>query len=172
MSDYRTLREANAARQLEWDPEGWASNEDWRINELAGEVGEVCNVLKKLHRERYDVRGSRSSVAALGEELADVAICIDLTAMQRGLDPVVGRANEMSRRPSAWPLPLVGRKLIQAMGRAADPLHSTAYPLELLLGIVEVISWAENIDLQAEIVAKFNKTSAANNLATRLIANQ
>ncbi len=82
---YPTLREANTARQKEWD----AGNQitlAYRGNELAGEVGEACNVLKKLERERLGIRGSRATKEQLAEELADVVICADLIAMDAGID--------------------------------------------------------------------------------------
>lgn len=80
-----TLRAANTARQKEWD----VSNQltlSYRGNELAGEVGEACNVIKKLERERLGIAGSRDSKEHLAEELADVVICVDLIAMAEGID--------------------------------------------------------------------------------------
>ncbi|MEW5422691.1 nucleotide pyrophosphohydrolase [Amorphus sp. 3PC139-8] len=73
------------ARQTEWDP-GNAISLAYRGNEMAGEVGEACNVIKKLERERLGIAGSRASIAQLAEELADVVICADLIAMQAGID--------------------------------------------------------------------------------------
>lgn len=81
----RLLRTANSARQREWDPNDQITLE-YRGNELAGEVGEACNVIKKLARERLGIRGSRATAAQLAEELADVVICADLIAMQAGID--------------------------------------------------------------------------------------
>lgn len=81
----RELRACNAIRQSEWD-----SNDQidliYRGNELAGEVGEACNIIKKIERERLGVRGSRATLEQLGEELADVVICADLAAMSAGID--------------------------------------------------------------------------------------
>ncbi len=85
MGNHNTLRAANLARQAEWD----AGNQltlSYRGNELAGEVGEACNVIKKLERERLGIRGSRDTLAHLAEELADVMICCDLIAMAAGID--------------------------------------------------------------------------------------
>ena len=82
---YPTLRAANLARQAEWDTDGQITL-SYRGNELAGEVGEACNLIKKLERERMGIAGSRASVADLAEELADVIICADLIAMQLGID--------------------------------------------------------------------------------------
>lgn len=80
-----TLRAANVARQAEWDP-GSQITLSYRGNELAGEVGEACNVLKKLERERLGLPGSRDTVEHLAEELADVLIVADLIAMDLGID--------------------------------------------------------------------------------------
>ena len=79
------LRKANIERQQEWDP----SNKidlSYRGNELAGESGEVSNVIKKLERERLGIRGSRDTLEHLAEELADVIICVDLIAAHTGIN--------------------------------------------------------------------------------------
>lgn len=80
-----TLRDANEARQAEWDEDNQISLA-YRGNELAGEVGEACNIIKKLERERLGIRGSRATREQLAEELADVVICADLIAMDAGID--------------------------------------------------------------------------------------
>ena len=77
------LRSANRARQAEWDQDNQITL-SYRGNELAGEVGEACNVIKKLERERMGIRGSRATKEQLAEELADVVICADLIAMDAG----------------------------------------------------------------------------------------
>jgi NTP pyrophosphatase (non-canonical NTP hydrolase) len=84
---YSTLREANAARQDAWIAgSGNVPDLSFRGNELAGETGEVCNVIKKLERERLGWRGSRDTVEHLAEELADTVICADLVALAAGID--------------------------------------------------------------------------------------
>ena len=85
MTVHADLRAANFARQAEWDTDGQITL-SYRGNELAGEVGEACNVIKKLERERMGIAGSRANLADLAEELADVIICADLIAMQLGID--------------------------------------------------------------------------------------
>jgi len=82
---FSNLRKANKARQEEWDSENQISL-SYRGNELAGEVGEACNIIKKLERERMDIRGSRSTLDELADELADVIICVDLICMHEGID--------------------------------------------------------------------------------------
>lgn len=86
MSEYSTLRAANIARQAEWDTSSDGLSLAYRGNELAGEVGEACNIIKKLERERLGIRGSRATLAQLAEELADVVICADLIANAAGID--------------------------------------------------------------------------------------
>lgn len=82
---HHTLRAANRARQAEWDKDSQISL-SYRGNELAGETGEACNIIKKIDRERMGIAGSRATVAQLAEELADVVICADLIAMDEGID--------------------------------------------------------------------------------------
>lgn len=82
---FQALAAANAQRQVEWDPMSQISL-TFRGNELAGEVGEACNEIKKLERERMGIPGSRGSKEALARELADVVICASLVAMDTGID--------------------------------------------------------------------------------------
>ncbi|WP_156453779.1 MazG-like family protein [Methylobacterium sp. CCH5-D2] len=96
------LHAANKARQTEWC-EGGAPEPDlaFRGNELAGETGEACNVIKKLERERHGWRGSRATPDQLAEELADVVICADLCAVTAGIDlgaAVVAKFNATSEK--------------------------------------------------------------------------
>lgn len=80
------LREANVTRDIEWNGEGPRLDAAFRGVELAGEVGEACNVIKKLERARRGLKGSKDTLEHLGEELADIVICVDLVAMTYGLD--------------------------------------------------------------------------------------
>jgi NTP pyrophosphatase (non-canonical NTP hydrolase) len=96
----RGLRAANIARQAEWDQDNQISLA-YRGNELAGETGEACNIIKKLERERIGIRGSRATKAQLAEELADVVICADLIAMSEGIDldqAVIDKFNATSEK--------------------------------------------------------------------------
>jgi hypothetical protein len=74
MTEYSSLREANAARELERDPRGLVTPL-YKAVELGGELGEclTClNVVKKIERERLGLPGSRASVA----DLADVCLVL------------------------------------------------------------------------------------------------
>jgi NTP pyrophosphatase (non-canonical NTP hydrolase) len=81
----KQLREANLRRDKEWSG-GTKLSLSFRGNELAGETGEACNILKKLDRERLGMLGSRATCEALAEELADIIICVDLAAMDFDID--------------------------------------------------------------------------------------
>jgi NTP pyrophosphatase (non-canonical NTP hydrolase) len=56
-----------------WSPTDWACA-------VAGEVGEACNLIKKLRR------GEIVSLEDIGFELADAVIYIDLLAARLGID--------------------------------------------------------------------------------------
>lgn len=119
---FDTLRAANVARQAIWCGEQ-VPDLSFRGNELAGETGEVCNVIKKLERERLGWRGSRDTKEHLAEELADVVICADLCAMAAGIDleaAVEAKFNATSekvglptryRRLASDPIDIFGQRL-------------------------------------------------------------
>lgn len=99
---FEELRDADTARQKEWWKDGAVQPSlAFRGNELAGEVGEACNVIKKLERERLGVAGSRATKQQLADELADVIICADLIAGAEGIDlgeAVCRKFNETSAK--------------------------------------------------------------------------
>ncbi len=79
------LRVANARRHKEW-AHGEHVELSFRGVELAGEVGEVCNEIKKLERIRLNLAGGKTDLEGIKEELADVLICADLIAMDLGIE--------------------------------------------------------------------------------------
>ena len=81
-----SLREANIRRAKEWHGAEKAPSIEYRFMELAGEVGEACNAQKKLSRTDMGIRGGTEGLDHLTEELADVLICLDLVAMDLGID--------------------------------------------------------------------------------------
>lgn len=98
---FKTLREANAARQKLWDGADEKLDLTYRSNEMMGEAGEAANVAKKIERERRGLRGSRATKQQLADELADVIICVDLIAAAEGIDidaAVRDKFNETSRK--------------------------------------------------------------------------
>lgn len=98
--DLDTIRRANQARQREWDGDTKFSLLFFS-NALAGEAGEVANVVKKMERHRMGLRGSVAGTNDLGFELADVLTYTDLTAFRADLDlgyMFVRKFNEVSAR--------------------------------------------------------------------------
>ena len=79
------LRMANDSRQKMWDPDQQITA-TYRALELAGEVGEACNIIKKLERERLGLIGSRETIEHLAEELGDIQVCTDLVAAKYGIN--------------------------------------------------------------------------------------
>lgn len=89
-----------------WHPGGinsWSLS-DWGVA-LAGEVGEVCDVIKKLNRVRDGMGGNKLQPhelqAALREEIADVFLYLDLLAQAAGVDlaaAIRAKFNSVSQR--------------------------------------------------------------------------
>lgn len=83
--DFAKLRAANQKRHVEW-AKGGELPLSFRGVELAGEVGEACNEIKKIERQRLGIVGGKDDLSGLCEELADVLISVDLIAMDLGID--------------------------------------------------------------------------------------
>lgn len=96
------LRSANEARQAHWGGTDNWTLADWS-NAVAGEVGEACNVVKKIRRTELGTTGNKKPTDAyydqLETEIGDALIYLDLLAAKAGLtlDGCVSRAfNEKS----------------------------------------------------------------------------
>ena len=83
--DFTKLRAANEKRHIEW-AKGGDLPLSFRGVELAGEVGEACNEIKKIERHRIGIVGGKDDLSGLREELADILISVDLIAMDLGID--------------------------------------------------------------------------------------
>ena len=82
---FSALRSANNMRQKQWEA-GAIFTIEYLGCALAGEVGEACNIIKKITRERLGAVGSRANTSQLAEELADVIIYTDLIARKADID--------------------------------------------------------------------------------------
>lgn len=160
-----SLRAANRARQAEWcaggDPEPDLS---FRAVELAGEVGEACNVVKKLERERHGWRGSRATIDQLAEEIADVVICADLLAMTVGIDldaaviakfNATSEKNGLSTRLSSSPVPSVdvggdGNRLPRGVAGAAERDFAHGY----LIAVANLINLHDEPTAAADLLGE------------------
>lgn len=70
------------------------SNTDWACA-LAGEVGELCNFIKKMRR------GQEVPIIKLAKEIGDIQCYLDLLAARLGIDlaeATINKFNEVSRR--------------------------------------------------------------------------
>lgn len=93
MLTFEKLRKTNTKRCVE----GWRHDlNSWSVaewgNAAAGEVGEACNIAKKLLRFRQNLPGNRASTTEdslreeLAHEIADFVIYADLWAASEGID--------------------------------------------------------------------------------------
>ena len=89
--DFATLRAANLSRCARWHSRGLSewSLSDW-FTATMGELGEAANIAKKLNRERDGIAGNTQTAdelrAELADEIADVAIYLDILAASEGID--------------------------------------------------------------------------------------
>ncbi len=116
MNVLNELKKVNEKRSIE----GFGIKlNDWNLsqwsNAIAGETGELCNIVKKVERGDYHKRPENASdnpeynnayAAAqyreeIGKEAADIVIYLDLLCKREGLDlgaEIVKKFNEVSKR--------------------------------------------------------------------------
>jgi NTP pyrophosphatase (non-canonical NTP hydrolase) len=90
---FREVRELNLARCFRWHPNVGVA--DWKpvqwSNATAGEVGEMCNAVKKLERVEQGLQQKKGpatrseAIMAIAKELGDLFLYADLTASRLGL---------------------------------------------------------------------------------------
>lgn len=163
------LHIANVARQKEWDASNGLDIDFFGV-ELAGEVGEACNIIKKLERERLGLRGSRATVQDLADELADVIICTDLIACH--ICALANPENSLSWLKNRS-LAALGNEMAAAAGMINHIIvsrqHATMVPmLCILINRVELVARSQKIDLDLAVKNKFNATSEKYKLTTRM----
>jgi NTP pyrophosphatase (non-canonical NTP hydrolase) len=98
------LRSRNSARLGAWEGEAKA-DPLFHATELGGEVGELLNVAKKLHREAMGWRGSRATEADLADEIGDVLICLDKLAAQYDIDIAAATIRKFNKTSEKVGLP-------------------------------------------------------------------
>lgn len=107
VNDFMTrLHEQNASRGKRWHPSGlvsWSLS-DW-FTAMAGEVGELGNIVKKLNRARDGLKGNKETPeqlrVMLAKEVADILIYLELFCQVAGIDLVAAtrlKFNEVSER--------------------------------------------------------------------------
>lgn len=100
----QSLRRANRKRDKLY-PGSESIDTAFRAIELGGECGELLNLVKKLERHRRGVAGNLDSLAkiraGIADEMGDVLICLDLLAMDLGIDlenATIRKFNASSRK--------------------------------------------------------------------------
>lgn len=65
-------------------------------NATAGEVGELCNVIKKIHRGDFSLEEANKK-ELLANEAADVVIYLDLLCQKAGIDLKTAIVNKFNK---------------------------------------------------------------------------
>jgi NTP pyrophosphatase (non-canonical NTP hydrolase) len=95
------LKDANKRRCLNsfgHSVDGWNLPE-WG-NALAGETGELCNILKKIHRGDYSLKHANDN-NLIANEAADIVIYLDLLCQRAGVNleqAIIDKFNETSSK--------------------------------------------------------------------------
>ncbi len=157
---------------------------DWSMaewtNAVAGEVGEACNIAKKLRRGDFGppyTPGYIAGCSELAHELADVVIYADLTCFRCGhstdtlisnIDLGVNNANglaECTNRIAEWAGQACGdadwitSAKFASPGEREDMLRSVAVRLAAAVRAAEAACVVADRDICEAIVEKFNIVS-------------
>lgn len=184
MTEWPDLGGANRMRQVEWLGEVKLPL-TFRTNEMAGELGEVAELL--MIRWVPGQRFTEQWRSALADEIADGIICADIVALTLGepldLATPEGLASRVSNdyRWCAWALEDMG-----LLCNAAKKMDRTEYAvagglsyaegkpmvMEALNKMVQHLynlAFNEQIIMEVAVARKFNKTSAKLGLQTLFI---
>lgn len=187
MANFTDLRQANIARQKEWFADLGVPTVpiSFRGNELAGEMGEVLELLEHLDAhdplQTIDWGTWRTNFAF---ELADTVISADLTAMDMGYGLITNQGdwtqgqirgmNQMALSLGAS----VGKacNIIKKVDREKLGLPGSKSNSGLaVVHLQQSVDWCYRmaislqVDLWAAVCAKFNSTSEKVGLTTRLV---
>ena len=102
---WRDLRRVNESRADRFGHGGLHEDDGWSAMQwgcaLAGEVGELCNEVKKLERQLPSDPSPEELKGAIAEEMADVIIYLDLLAAKLNIDveaSVKAKFNKVSEK--------------------------------------------------------------------------
>lgn len=107
---FERVRRINVARCNKWHPGFPEADDKWTgadwSNAMAGEAGEACNVVKKLRRAEFDLKGAVDDsptelVDKLADEIADTFLYLQLLAEFYDIDmpaAIVRKFNAISVR--------------------------------------------------------------------------
>jgi hypothetical protein len=176
---YTTLREANIARQREWETTPLSLS--FRSNELGGELGEVAELLLDANHWNDD-HMRVAFLMSLSDEISDGIICVDLVGITAGASPAravhgfntvlddVQWCARMLRDAGALQniLKKYERVLLGIKGGVVPHISDVERRLKVVNQSLYDLAWTYGIKPDAAVAAKFNKTSEKVGLATRL----
>jgi NTP pyrophosphatase (non-canonical NTP hydrolase) len=105
---FQQLRDASELRGKLWTKGAVKPGLAFAVIELAGEVGELANAMKKMMRFEHGLAGGVQGMQPLIDELADVVICADLVAQKLRVDlgQVVREKFNQTSRKHGFPIEL------------------------------------------------------------------
>jgi len=101
--NFDRLRTMSQLRQQEWPGSSNATLE-FRTIEVAGETGELMEVVKKYLRGRDGIAGRQASRDEIRDEMAGVIIAVDLLAARLHIDLSVAITNKFNRTSEKYNL--------------------------------------------------------------------
>jgi len=164
MNFLHKLRDLGDLRHIEWCG-GLPTSSDALFNsvQLAGEVGELCNVMKKMIREYNNFKGGVPAPAALQmirEEMGDIVISLDLLASSLDIDleqcitekfnATSDKYNFETRFEKPSEEPYIGVDLDGTLARYEGwaPLDEIGEPIPKMIGKVKALkALGENIKI-------------------------
>lgn len=190
---FARLHEVNVARCSQWHPGFPKVSHDWVgtdwSNAMAGEMGETCNVVKKLRRIDVGLPGSKDPelhvlLADLGEEIADTLVYLDLVRAFHGIKPPAGSFHDLtlSLQPKSRTGAFWANQCIVQVGRVCQqvaeaetageftPVHEAILRvrLDLTNETIGALASFYDIDLSAAVTGKFNAVSEREGFPHRL----
>lgn len=110
---FKKLSKINLKRALRWHKSH--NLDDWSISDwavaTAGELGEACNIIKKLRRLESEyqsindkgrlIESKEQAIKELGAELADTQLYLDLLAIRCNIDlekEIIQKFNDTSKK--------------------------------------------------------------------------
>lgn len=180
--DFKQLRAANIARQIEW-PGDDKADLAFRALEVADEAGELMGAIKKVVRAQRGIAGTTLTLQDVANEMGDTLISLDLLAIEMGFDldpPVTNPCISVPLLEQALNLDAVVGDLSAAVVEfliacaGSDSTVEEAYVvsegLQRSLFWLMCIAQALGVDLGQAVIEKFNATSVKYGMATRLKA--
>lgn len=176
---YDNLRDANKARQIEWDKKGDMTL-SYSGNELAGETGELIEAVAEVY-----YGGGQVGLEAMKQEIGDVIICCDLIAARLdfplNLSPVLPHHQPIDTPSLLLDIGIdLGRicNIIKKLERESFGMVGSTASLVALQDsldfLVRDVFWLARyygFDAGQCAAAKFNKTSEKYGLATRMVTH-